>query len=200
MSVAQKVNHMNRREFVKSFPQRLLDGFRQILTATSLPATKKAGPSFGGRDSKPYDVGARFIAPVSSGAIPPPPENVAGPPRLLAEKISAHPPRCMAENGAPTLGSYPRIDDCLDTGPRIARLDISRCLAWGGANCQLCYLACPLRDRAIEMCDQKPVVHSFACDGCAMCEAACRTVNNFPAIDMVLSKSSESKTTAQAEE
>jgi len=48
------------------------------------------------RDGVPDDVGARFIAPVSSGAIPP--------------KISAAPPRCMAENGAPTLGSLPRND------------------------------------------------------------------------------------------
>jgi len=69
-----------------------------------------------------------------------------------------------------------------DTGLRAARLDITRCLAWGGASCQLCYLACPYRDRALEMCDQKPVVITSACDGCAMCVSACETVNDLSAI------------------
>ena len=67
---------------------------------------------------------------------------------------------------------------------RIARLDITKCLAWQNANCQLCYLACPLRDRAITMRDLKPVIEMSVCDGCAMCEAACRTVNDLCAIDM----------------
>ena len=69
--------------------------------------------------------------------------------------------------------------------PQIARLDITRCLAWEGASCQLCYLACPYRDRAIEMRDQKPVIISSVCDGCAMCEVACKTVNDLPVIRMV---------------
>ena len=72
-----------------------------------------------------------------------------------------------------------------DIGPRVARLDITRCLAWEGASCQLCYLACPYRDRALEMRDQKPVVIASVCDGCAMCVTACRTVNDFPALEIV---------------
>ncbi len=65
-----------------------------------------------------------------------------------------------------------------------ARLDVTRCLAWGGMMCQACYLACHLRDRAMEMKDLKPVIHAEACDGCTMCVEACRTVNNPPALVM----------------
>lgn len=65
---------------------------------------------------------------------------------------------------------------------RTAAIDVSRCLAWGGAGCQLCYLACHLRDKAIEMRDQKPVVAALFCDGCGMCVTACGTVNDLPAI------------------
>lgn len=68
---------------------------------------------------------------------------------------------------------------------RAAQVEISRCHAWMGMSCQQCYLACPRRDQAIEMRDQKPVVILSACDGCALCEEACRTVNDLPAIRMV---------------
>ena len=63
-----------------------------------------------------------------------------------------------------------------------ALLYIERCLAWSGASCQLCYLACPLRDKAIEMIDQKPVVIVSFCNGCGVCVTACQTVNDMPAI------------------
>ena len=63
-----------------------------------------------------------------------------------------------------------------------ALLDIKRCLAWSGASCQLCYVACPLRDQAIAMHDLKPVITSSFCNGCAMCVVACQTVNDLSAI------------------
>ena len=63
-----------------------------------------------------------------------------------------------------------------------ALIDIERCLAWSGASCQFCYLACPLRDKAIEMIDQKPIVVASFCNGCGQCVTACRTVNDLPAI------------------
>ena len=66
-----------------------------------------------------------------------------------------------------------------------ARIDIDRCLAWDGGNCQFCYLACPLRDKAITLDDQKPIVNILFCDGCAKCVTACRTVNDRPTIKMV---------------
>jgi Pyruvate/2-oxoacid:ferredoxin oxidoreductase delta subunit len=67
----------------------------------------------------------------------------------------------------------------------IPRVDISRCLAWGQMECQLCYLACPHRDKAIEMREHKPIILAAGCDGCAMCVDACKTVNNTPAIEML---------------
>ena len=80
-----------------------------------------------------------------------------------------------------------------DSGPHVARLDIAQCLAWEGASCQLCYLACPYRDRAIQMHDQKPVIVVSACDGCAMCEVACKTVNDLPAIRIISLRVKEEK-------
>jgi Pyruvate/2-oxoacid:ferredoxin oxidoreductase delta subunit len=70
-------------------------------------------------------------------------------------------------------------------GASIPRVDISRCLAWGQMECQFCYLACPHRDKAIEMREHKPVIIAAGCDGCAMCVDACKTVNNTPALEMV---------------
>lgn len=67
----------------------------------------------------------------------------------------------------------------------IARVEVLHCQAWSGLLCQQCYLACPKRDQAIEMRDQKPQIVVSVCDGCAMCLEACRTVNDLPAIRMV---------------
>jgi Pyruvate/2-oxoacid:ferredoxin oxidoreductase delta subunit len=67
----------------------------------------------------------------------------------------------------------------------VAQVEVLRCHAWGGLICQQCYLACPKRDRAIEMRDQKPIIITSICDGCAMCVSACETVNDLPAVQMV---------------
>ena len=69
--------------------------------------------------------------------------------------------------------------------PLVARLDISRCLAWAGVSCQLCYVSCPRRDQALCIQDQKPMIRAGFCDGCAMCDLACQTINDSPAITMV---------------
>ena len=76
-------------------------------------------------------------------------------------------------------------------GPLTARIDVVRCIAWAGSSCQLCYLSCPRREDAIRMEDQKPVIISAACDGCAMCEVACQSVNDLSAITMVTAKASD---------
>jgi len=78
-----------------------------------------------------------------------------------------------------------RIQQFEAPGPCVARIDVGRCLAWQGMSCQLCYLACPIRDKAIETRDQKPVIVSAFCDGCGMCATACKTVNDLLAIQMV---------------
>lgn len=74
-------------------------------------------------------------------------------------------------------------------GPKVARLEISRCLAWSGSDCQLCYIACPLRDQAIHLMDQKPVINPAKCDGCGKCEEACSTINTSSAITLVIKQS-----------
>jgi MinD superfamily P-loop ATPase len=71
-------------------------------------------------------------------------------------------------------------------GVKVVKLNIEQCLAWEGSSCQHCYLACPLRDQAIKIDDQKPVIMSSLCNGCAKCVTACQTVNDPPALEMVL--------------
>ena len=71
---------------------------------------------------------------------------------------------------------------------KVAQLKTEWCLAWEGGSCQFCYLACPLRDKAVILDDQKPVVNILFCDGCAKCVTACQTVNDRPAIKMVISE------------
>lgn len=71
------------------------------------------------------------------------------------------------------------------SGRRLATMDVSRCLAWGASECQLCYLRCPLRDEAIVLDGGKPTIVASACDGCGVCVTACRTVNDLGAIHVV---------------
>ena len=73
----------------------------------------------------------------------------------------------------------------VDATKRVAILDVSRCLAWGEGTCQFCYLHCPLRDRAMVLDGDKPVVVTSACDGCGVCVDVCRTVNDLGAILVV---------------
>lgn len=67
----------------------------------------------------------------------------------------------------------------------IARINQSRCLAWGGQDCQLCYIKCPLRGDGIYQEDGKPVINEEKCTGCGVCEYACHTINNTCAIKIV---------------
>lgn len=66
-----------------------------------------------------------------------------------------------------------------------ARIDQSRCLAWGGQDCQLCYIKCPLQGDAMYQEDGKPVIREEKCVGCGVCEYACHTINNTCAIKIV---------------
>lgn len=84
------------------------------------------------------------------------------------------------------LQSFWNVEPSIESDPKELRvsLDITRCLAWGGMTCQLCYLSCPLRDKAIVMEDAKPVVFLEACNGCGICVDACRSVNDPPSLAM----------------
>ncbi|MBI1992045.1 MAG: hypothetical protein HYS71_02230 [Candidatus Omnitrophica bacterium] len=72
------------------------------------------------------------------------------------------------------------------TGRRVAAIDGLRCLSGEAGECQLCYLRCPLRDGAMVLDGGRPTIVASACDGCGVCVAACRTVNDLGAIQLVL--------------
>ncbi len=68
----------------------------------------------------------------------------------------------------------------------IAIVDSKHCVAYAGIQCDACYRACPLIDKAIKLEYKRnertgkhgfllPVVDSDYCTGCGMCEKACVT-------------------------
>lgn len=68
----------------------------------------------------------------------------------------------------------------------LAVIDRETCIAYSGIQCDACYRACPLIDKAITIdlirnvrtgkhAMRAPVVHSEACTGCGLCEKACIT-------------------------
>jgi ferredoxin-type protein NapG len=75
----------------------------------------------------------------------------------------------------------------------LAVVDHENCLSHRGLRCEVCWRACPVRDRAISLQLQQrgvskhamfvPVVHSDACTGCGICEKRCPT--EVPAIRIV---------------
>jgi ferredoxin len=67
----------------------------------------------------------------------------------------------------------------------VIELNTDRCLAYGGADCQLCYVRCPAQDRAMMIVDGRPEVVSEDCDACGRCVTACAMVNDVPALQRV---------------
>jgi ferredoxin-type protein NapG len=68
----------------------------------------------------------------------------------------------------------------------LAMIDRETCIAYWGVQCDACYRACPVIDKAITVEYSRndrtgkhailgPVVHSEHCTGCGMCERACVT-------------------------
>lgn len=68
----------------------------------------------------------------------------------------------------------------------VAIVDSKHCVAYAGIQCDACYRACPLMDKAIKLEYKRnertgkhgfllPVVDSDYCTGCGMCEKACVT-------------------------
>jgi ferredoxin-type protein NapG len=68
----------------------------------------------------------------------------------------------------------------------LAVIDRETCIAYWGIQCDACYRACPVIDKAITVDPVRndrtgkhailgPVVHSGHCTGCGMCERACVT-------------------------
>jgi ferredoxin len=52
------------------------------------------------------------------------------------------------------------------------------CLAWGGTDCVACYIACPLRGRALVFERERPRLDLDVCTGCGDCVPVCHTVND----------------------
>ncbi len=67
----------------------------------------------------------------------------------------------------------------------VATINTSQCMAWGGQDCQLCLIKCPLRGDAIYQEDGKPLINAEKCVGCGVCEHACNTINSPCAIKTV---------------
>lgn len=68
----------------------------------------------------------------------------------------------------------------------LAVVDVKNCIAFWGIQCDACYRACPLLDKAIKLEYRKnertgkhaylePIVDSDFCTGCGLCEHACVT-------------------------
>ena len=68
----------------------------------------------------------------------------------------------------------------------LAVIDRETCIAYSGIQCDACYRACPLIDKAITIeytrnvrtgkhAMRAPVVHNDTCTGCGLCEKACVT-------------------------
>ena len=68
----------------------------------------------------------------------------------------------------------------------VAVVDTKNCIAYWGIQCDACYRACPLLDKAIHLqydknnrtgkhAFLKPIVDSDYCTGCGLCERACVT-------------------------
>ena len=69
--------------------------------------------------------------------------------------------------GAPVPGEVRRV-----------ALHRESCLAWGGTDCVACYIACPLRGRALVFEAERPRLDLEVCNGCGDCVRVCRTVND----------------------
>src|SRR3989338_6371847 len=111
--------------------------------------------------------------------------------KLLPQYVAQNMHLLIQGRFSPPYGGEAEVledDSSNNKAAKVAQLKTECCLAWEGGSCQFCYLACPLRDKAIILDDQKPMVNILFCDGCAKCGTACQTVNDRSAIKMVVSK------------
>lgn len=90
---------------------------------------------------------------------------------------------CM--KACPTGALSPQLTDIRHARMGLAVIDSESCLSWNGMRCEICYLACPVKGKAISIERRPgpegayalmvPIVHSAHCTGCGVCEKKCPT-------------------------
>jgi len=98
----------------------------------------------------------------------------------------ACPTGALDTNKVSTIKKGKKVLDINKAEMGLAIIDMETCIAFWGIQCDACYRACPVIDKAITVEYMKnertgkhaylvPVVHSKYCTGCGMCEHACVT-------------------------
>lgn len=77
----------------------------------------------------------------------------------------------------------PVVMDMIRIG--IARWNAVDCKRTNGEDCRLCFESCPIKTRAIEISEQKVVIHENACTGCGLCRRICPTSPRAIVIDPI---------------
>lgn len=90
------------------------------------------------------------------------------------------------KKACPTGALTPELEDIRAARMGLAVIDIENCLSWNGMRCEICYLTCPVRGKAITVERRPgpegtharlvPIVHSDHCTGCGVCEKKCPTL------------------------
>ena len=89
---------------------------------------------------------------------------------------------CIA--ACPTAALLPC--DRRDVRMGMAVIDEETCLPYVGVSCKACWHVCPFPNEAIFFDGlSRPLVGEDACVGCGLCEHACLTVTDIPAITIV---------------
>ena len=94
-------------------------------------------------------------------------------------------PNIPCREACPTGALGREMERIEDARMGLAVIDTENCLSWQGLRCEVCYLACPVRGKAISTerrlapdggyVQMVPWVHSEHCTGCGVCENRCPT-------------------------
>jgi len=94
-------------------------------------------------------------------------------------------PDIPCREACPTGALSADLEDIEDARMGLAVIDTENCLSWQGLRCEVCYLSCPVRGKAISLERRQgvdgglarivPWVHSAHCTGCGVCENRCPT-------------------------
>jgi ferredoxin-type protein NapG len=94
-------------------------------------------------------------------------------------------PDIPCQAACPTGALSGELENVEDARMGLAVIDTETCLSWQGLRCEVCYLSCPVRGKAISVerrpgqsggyVRMVPWVHSEYCTGCGVCENRCPT-------------------------